>query len=244
MRRMAVTVEQMTEVDRIMVEELGIDLIQMMENAGRHLAALARTMMGSDAAGKRILVLAGSGNNGGGGLAAARYLANWGADVQVVLSQGVQRLAEAPAKQALILGRMGITWSVWNPDHHRSDSWAPVDLVLDALVGYGLKGPPREPVASLIRTANASGKPIVALDVPSGLDGDTGEPYEPCIRASTTVALALPKVGLLAKAAKKFVGDLYVADIGVPPMVYRRLGLEVGNLFSFSDLVRVEPSSD
>ncbi|MCI0484248.1 MAG: bifunctional ADP-dependent NAD(P)H-hydrate dehydratase/NAD(P)H-hydrate epimerase, partial [candidate division NC10 bacterium] len=140
--------------------------------------------------------------------------------------------------------RMGIASAVWKPDVQSAHIWAQTNLILDALVGYGLKGTPREPVASLIREANASRRPILALDLPSGLDGDTGEPYEPCICASTTLTLGLPKVGLLAKAAKRFVGELYVADIGVPPLVYRRLGLEVGNLFSVSDVVELETSPD
>lgn len=238
--RRSVTVQQMAEVDRIMTEELDVDLLQMMENAGRHLATVARTILGGDASGKRILVLAGSGNNGGGGLAAARHLVNWGADVRVLLTQEAETLSGVPGKQASILQRMGIALAVWKPDLQHPDFWSELALIVDALVGYGLKGPPREPAAGLIRHANAAGKPIVALDLPSGLDGDTGEPYEPCIRASTTVTLALPKVGLLAKAAKSFVGKLYVADIGVPPPVYRQLGLDVGKLFRFSDLLQVD----
>ncbi|MCI0484064.1 MAG: NAD(P)H-hydrate epimerase, partial [candidate division NC10 bacterium] len=151
MERWAVTVEQMTQVDRIMTEEIGIDLLQMMENAGRHVAAKARTILRADVAGKHILVLAGSGNNGGGGLAAARHLANWGADVRVLLAKAAERLAGVPRKQASILHRMGIASAVWKPDLQSAHIWPQTNLILDALVGYGLKGAPREPVASLIR---------------------------------------------------------------------------------------------
>src|SRR5262249_62183992 len=104
-------------------------------------------------------------------------------------------------------------------------------------------GPPREPIASLIRAANAAtatppGR-VLALDLPSGLRGDSGEPFDPTIRAAATLTLALPKVGLLRPAARPWVGGLYLADISVPDAVYRRLGLHVGPLFARDDVVRV-----
>jgi NAD(P)H-hydrate epimerase len=111
------------------------------------------------------------------------------------------------------------------------------DLVLDALIGYSLRGAPREPIASLIRSANASVTPLLALDIPSGLNGDSGEAYDPTIRAASTLTLALPKVGLTRAAAREWVGTLHVADISVPKVVYDRLGLDVGPLFARSDVV-------
>jgi NAD(P)H-hydrate epimerase len=113
------------------------------------------------------------------------------------------------------------------------------NLVLDALIGYSLRGAPREPIASLIRAANASGAPLLALDIPSGLNADSGEAYDPTIRAMATLTLALPKAGLTRPAASEWVGKLYVADISVPEPVYRRLGLNVGPIFSRSDIVPV-----
>jgi NAD(P)H-hydrate epimerase len=111
------------------------------------------------------------------------------------------------------------------------------DVVLDALIGYSLRGAPREPIASLVRAANASGRPLLALDIPSGLNGDSGEAYDPTIRGISTLTLALPKVGLTRPAAREWVGNLYVADISVPQVVYDRLGLDVGALFARSDIV-------
>jgi NAD(P)H-hydrate epimerase len=110
-------------------------------------------------------------------------------------------------------------------------------VILDALVGYSLQGPPREPIASLIRAANRSNAPVIALDIPSGLDGDSGQAFDPTIRAATT--LALPKAGLMQPAARDWVGDLYLADISVPAQVYQRLGLETGPIFAASDIVPV-----
>ena len=99
----AITTDQMREVDRTMIQDIGITLIQMMENAGRHLATLAREKLGGKVESKRIVVLAGRGNNGGGGLVAARRLANWGADVCIVLAASPAEYSDVPALQLAIL---------------------------------------------------------------------------------------------------------------------------------------------
>ena len=229
----ALTTTQMREVDRAMMDDLGITLMQMMENAGRHLATLAREKLGGNVEGKRIVVLAGRGNNGGGGLVAARRLANWGADVCIVLAASPNEYHDVPALQLAILQRMGVTIS-------RSVTLPHADLILDALIGYGLRGAPQGIVADLIRQANARGVPIVALDTPSGLDTTTGEVFDPCIRADATLTLALPKIGLLADTARAVVGELYVADIGVPPRVYAALGIEIPNLFAEAEIVYIQ----
>jgi NAD(P)H-hydrate epimerase len=229
----AVTVQQMREVDRIMVEDLGIELQQMMENAGRALAGRARAMLGGDAAGRRVTVLAGSGGNGGGGLVAGRRLALWGAEVTVVLAQPGESMAGVPAQQLAVIGRIGV------PVHGPGTQLPTADLLVDALIGYSLTGAPRPPASSLIRAANAADTPILALDIPSGLDGDRGVPYEPCIVATATLTLALPKTGLLQTVAERYVGELHLADISVPPSVYHRMGLHVGAVFSKDDIVAV-----
>jgi NAD(P)H-hydrate epimerase len=114
------------------------------------------------------------------------------------------------------------------------------DLLVDALIGYGLSGPPTGMSATLIRAANESRIPILALDAPSGLDTTTGTIHDPCIRAEATLTLALPKVGLLSPAARAVVGELYVADIGVPPSVYAAMGLAVPRLFAGADVIHVK----
>ena len=230
----AVTVAQMREVDRIMVDELHIELLQMMENAGRCLAAHTRSWLGGQLTGRQIVVLAGSGGNGGGGLVAARRLTIWGAEVAVVLGQPRSKLRGVPAHQLEILGRMGVP--VWTADQSPPGTLARADAILDALIGYSLQGPPREPIASLIRAANRATAPVVALDIPSGLDGDSGQPFDPAIRAATTLILALPKAGLLRPAARDWAGELYLADISVPAQVYQRLGIETGPVFAASDI--------
>ncbi|MCH8310861.1 MAG: NAD(P)H-hydrate epimerase, partial [Chloroflexi bacterium] len=213
------TVDQMREVDRLMVEEFGIKLLQMMENAGRSLAVVARDrFLQGDPQGASVVVMAGRGGNGGGGLVCARRLHSWGCQVIVLLSVDPSGYRGVPAHQLSILEKIGI------PTHSPGDSvnYQSPKLIIDALVGYSLRGSPEGYTADLIRNANASDAPVLALDIPSGVDGDQGEVRTPAIEADATLTLALPKVGLYAKDAMRHVGELYLGDIGVPPELYRR----------------------
>ena len=229
-----ITVEQMIAVDRIMVEDYGIQLIQMMENAGRNLADLAFQLLGKEGRGGKVLVLCGTGNNGGGGMVAARHLHNRGCDVQVVLTKSVGQLKETAASQWEIIKKLKLAAEFVPTDFPK------VDLVLDALIGYGLSGDVRPPISDWIHAARLSEAPILSLDVPSGVNGSTGKPSNPTIKAKATMTLALPKIGLFSDEASEFVGELYLADIGVPPDLYRRLGLEVPYLFQDASLLRID----
>ena len=117
----------------------------------------------------------------------------------------------------------------------------PADLIIDAIIGYSLRGAPTGPAASLIRAANANGAPILALDAPSGVDTSSGSAFEPAIRATATLTLALPKEGLRIEEAKACVGELYLADISVPPELYSKppLNLRVANVFARDEIVRL-----
>lgn len=242
MRVPTVTVSQMREVDRLMVAEFGIELLQMMENAGRALAAQARRMLGGNVRGRRVAVLAGRGANGGGGLAAARRLAIWGGQVVVLTSGPREAFTGASLRQWETLERMQV------PVHPQAGI-APADLTLsltrkellvDALVGYGLHGAPRGAEAALIQAANDAGPPLLALDVPSGLNADTGAPEVPTIRAQATLTLALPKIGLMQPQAGEWVGALYLADISVPAAVWQRLGIAVDPIFAGGDVIPLQ----
>ena len=223
----------MVEVDRLMIEEYGIQLIQMMENAGRNLAELGRRVLGGDVRAKRIAVFCGGGNNGGGGMVAARHLSNWGADVALKVLSRQDQLKEVPAHQFQILKAMGI-WAKEPID------LASVDLVIDAMIGYGLTGDPRGAAADWIRRINEVDCPVLALDTPSGLNTTTGVPGNPCIRATATMTLALPKTGLMAPEASGYIGNLYLADISVPPQLYTRLGIEAPHLFANDTIVKIK----
>lgn len=230
-----VSVEQMVEVDRIMIEEIGIALLQMMENAGRNIAELARSLLGGSLAGRRVAVLVGPGHNGGGGLVAARHMSNGGAAVEVILGTDASRLKRTTALQLQILHKMQI------PMHPsaalRPDAYA---LLIDALLGYSAKGAPRGEIATLITGAGQTGTAVLALDLPSGLDPEAGTVMNPHITARATLTLAAPKAGLITPEARAVVGDLYVGDISVPASVYKRLGLrEPGAIFGGGPIVHI-----
>ncbi len=220
----ALTAEQMREIDWVMVEDLHITLVQMMENAGRSLADVAVRRFHPET----VTVLAGPGGNGDGGLVAARHLANRGVTVEVSLVRAARDLQPVPAHQLDILTRTGITVT---------DQPRPAALVIDALLGYSLRGDPSGRTGELIDWANRSGCAILALDIPSGLDADTAVAASPCITADATVTLALPKVGLRNAGQ---VGQLYLADISVPPGAYHGLGVSVPALFRDSPIIELE----
>jgi len=230
----ALTTAQMIEVDRAVIEDYHIELIQMMENAGRNFAELARRQLGGSVKGHSVAVLCGSGNNGGGGMTAARRLHNWGADVVVALTKSADELRGVPAHQLDILKRMNI--SILEPASLPST----VELILDAIIGYSLNGSPRGTTADLIRWANAQTAPILSLDTPSGLDVTSGMAYDPTIRATSTLTLALSKQGLLNPQVKPYIGELYLADISVPPVLYLKMGISVPPLFAEHDIIHIE----
>lgn len=232
------TTAQMIEVDRAMIEDYAIELIQMMENAGRNLAHLARErFLGVDPRGKRVVVLAGTGGNGGGALVCARRLHNYGAHVQVFVTAPDAKFTPIPLHQRDILQRMRLPVA----QAEAITTVAAPDLIIDGVIGYSLKGAPRGAAGDLIRWANAQGAPILALDAPSGVDTTTGTVYDPAIKATATMTLALPKEGLRAPGLSAHVGELYLADISVPPQLYAEpaLGLSVGPIFAESDIVRL-----
>jgi len=233
------TVEQMIEVDRAMIADYGIELIQMMENAGRSLAQLARQrFLAGNPQGKRVVVLAGNGGNGGGAMVCARRLSNWGASVELYLTEEPGDFKGVQAHQLEILGRLQLGATLFRSSalDVKADD---VDLVVDGVIGYGLSGTPRGKAADMLRWANKQTAPVLALDTPSGLDLATGEAFDPAVIAAATLTLALPKTGL--KSHRKHVGELYLADISVPPELYEKiLGLAVGPLFAQSDIIRLE----
>ena len=206
------TAEQMRHADDLAMGPFGIDLLQMMEHAG---ASMAELVVGLAPAGA-VAVLAGPGNNGGGGLCAARHLADRGREVSVVLS-APDHLSEASRHHLHTLGQMGVTPATKPPD-------APV--VVDALVGYGLAGPLRGRAAELAGWSR--GRWVASLDFPSGHD------EEGAVEPAATLTLALPKEGL------RDVRPLYVADLGLPSALWERLGFAVGALFAPGRIIEIE----
>lgn len=220
----AVTAEQMRKIDEVATGDTGPNLYQMMENAGRTMALLTLELLGARWRSARVIVLAGPGGNGGGGICAARHLANRSIDVTLCLSD-LARLTEVTSFQRKVyLSTAGREVSC-----HQLDD-RPYDIVIDALIGYGLHFAPAEPIANLIRWCNQATAPILSLDVPSGIDATTGTTLGSFIHPKWTMTLALPKVGLVSPLT----GDLFLSDIGLPHAVFRRLDLEYGDPFGKS----------
>lgn len=208
---------RMRELDRIAMEEFGIDLLQMMENAGRSLADTVRGLLGGEGG---VTVLAGSGGNGGGGLAGARHLHGRGVPVRVVLARPPERMVPAAARQLAILRAADVPVA----GVEEADAWiAESDVAVDALIGYGLRAPAEGATAGLIRTLNRRARRIVSLDLPSGLDATHGVIGGPVVRPARTLTLALPKTGLADPTAD--LAELWLADLGIPPEAIRRLGI-------------------
>ncbi len=229
----AVTTAQMREVDRVAVEEVGPTLLQMMENAGRNLAELCIQQLGIQELGtmwtdRPVLIAAGTGGNGGGGMCAARHLLNHGGRVTIVVTDQTRLTAAAAQQLALVRAAGGRVVDIDDMGETQPD------LIVDAVLGYSLTGAPRGAAEELISWMESMRAPVVALDVPSGVDATTGEAWGRFVRATTTMTLALPKSGLDSPA----VGRLLLADIGIPREVYRRVGVDVPRAM-FTDGYRV-----
>jgi NAD(P)H-hydrate epimerase len=226
----------MIEIDRLMIECYEITLIQMMENAGRNLAFHAKQQLGVISEKTNICVVVGSGNNGGGGLVAARNLSNWGANVTVLIVSLEDKFKGITHQQFNIINHLPISVVFAGRNSHYIN-WEKCDLIVYAILGYGLNQIPNGLIADIIKIINLISCPVISLDTASGLDTNTGYISDIVINANSTLTLALPKVGLLKSGSQKYVGDLYVADISVPPLLYCQMGLEVPPIFSQNNVV-------
>lgn len=215
----AVTAEEMRAVDRVAVDEVGLPLLSMLENAGRNLAKASRAVVGDLP--RDAVVVAGGGGNGGGGLAAARHLANHGTDVTVVLDRDRGELAGPSASLAAALDATDAT-VVDGEDavNDAVDAVLDVDVAIDALVGYGLTGALEGTAGDLAQVVDQGAKRALSLDVPSGFDATTGDAPGRAVHPDATLALALPKTGLDAVP-----GDLLLGDVAIPRGVFERAGV-------------------
>ena len=210
------TAAQMREMDRQTIEDYGVPSLVLMENAALRVVEVITQRFGP-LRGKQVAVVCGKGSNGGDGLAIARHLATrFEADVTVWLAADPADYAGDAAVQYKMAQAFGL------PLRTDAPSIIPGDLVVDALLGTGIKGGVEGKLATAIDAINRSGCPVVSVDVPSGLSADTGEVGGACVRATLTVTFALPKIGLMVYPGAECVGELVVADIGMPRPVMRR----------------------
>ena len=195
----------------------------MMENTGRNMATFITSNMGLTPRNTRVLIMVGSGGNGGGAMVAARHLSNMGFEVDVVLSTEIENLDGVIKLQADILTKLPIGIYQKSFPHNK------YTLIIDGIIGYSLKGEPRGFAKEMINYCNKSTSTVVSLDNPSGLDLNEINKNKFIVKADYTITLALPKLGLSTDYAKKFVGKLYLANISVPPSLYLRMGLKVSD---------------
>jgi NAD(P)H-hydrate epimerase len=216
------TRSQVRDLDRRAIEEYGIPGLVLMENAGRGCAEL---LMRLNPEKKPTVILCGPGNNGGDGFVMARHLDNHGWEVDVRVFAANNGLSADAAVNFEIVVESDIQFTQCYPDSFgRPDihdqflrlSFNPAGWVVDALFGTGLSRPLAEPFGDLAALINTSGKPVLAIDIPSGLDCDTGEPLGPTVRATHTATFVAPKRGFLNPTSREWTGEVHVIDIGAP----------------------------
>ena len=209
---------QMREIDKKAIEDFGISEIVLMENAGRKVAEAVCQVLGTVSK-KSICILSGSGNNGGDALAAARYLSNFGARIKVFLIGNKNHRTESLNTQMKTLRAMGTELQILETDR----AWERLqvtlrfsDAIVDGVLGTGFTGQLRPAVLRLVRLVNSTNKPVISIDIPSGVEADSGQVGETAINATYTVTLGLPKFGHYICPGASYVGKLIVDDIGIP----------------------------
>ncbi len=219
----AVSIQQMREIDRKATEEFGLQPIQLMENAGRTTAEFIIEYFHAPA---KVSFLVGSGHNGGDGLVAARHLHARGIDVELILAK--EDVRKLTAQQLYAAREIALP----ELDFPSEDT----KLVVDCLLGYGAKGAPDERMAEILIVTNALAASKLAIDIPTGLDVESGQWHVPCFHHATVLTLGMPKKHLLENDK---IGDVFVGDIGLPAELFERIQIEEFPLYANTSYVRV-----
>jgi NAD(P)H-hydrate epimerase len=210
---------QVREVDRAAIEEFHVPGIVLMENAARGVVEVTEEML-EGRRGQRVLILCGGGNNGGDGLAVARHLHNHGYRPLVGITTEVTKYRGDALINWRIALAMGVAWFPATPDAIRESDPA---LVVDGIFGTGLSERPREDLGPIVEALGRLGAPVLSIDVPSGMNCDTGEPLGACVKATRTVTFVAMKLGFKNPASKRYTGEVTVAEIGCPKELIERL---------------------
>lgn len=225
----AITGKQMIEIDRIATERTGPNLFEMMENAGRNLAIASMEILGNGWQKASIVLLAGTGGNGGGGICATRHLANRNINVKLCITNDHNLKNVTSFQRKIFKATSGKEISIKKLDGEKPD------LIIDAVIGYDLKSAPIGNAQKMIKWTKGQSSMIISLDVPSGADATTGETPGEFVPATQTVTLALPKTGLL----KKITGELFLADIGIPEAAFSKIGIKYSYPFDKRFLIPI-----
>ena len=215
------TRKQVRDVDRRAMEQYQIPGIVLMENAARAVAVVAWDMLGRRPG--DVLILCGGGNNGGDGLAAARHLHNRGAAVSIGLTTDAKKYQG----DALVNWNIASAMKIPSGPFEAAMLGRRPALVIDAIFGTGLSEAVREPFPEIFAAVNGAGIAVLAVDVPSGLDCDSGRPLGACIKADRTITLVAPKIGFAEPEAQAFLGEVVVGDIGCPPELIEAVAMDL-----------------
>ncbi len=217
----ALTTTQMRRLERRAIEYYRIPAFLLMDHAGRAVADAARQILHRRQG--LILVMVGGGNNGGDGVAAARYLQGWGFEVSACWLTNPRDWKGSLARHFALARRVGVRFRSFSqiPAKRRVPELRKAAVIIDSLLGIGTVGPLRVEMIEAITNINAATRPVVSVDLPSGMDPDSGKVAETAVKAKVTVTMTAPKKGLLAREARAYVGRLRVADIGIPNLVFR-----------------------
>jgi len=217
-KQISLTRQEVRDFDKLAIEQWGVPSVVLMENAGRGVADAVEKFLQGNLAGKKIAVVAGVGNNGGDGFVAARHLHIRAATVKVFVVGNVDKMTTDAAANLNILKRIGIDTHLCDPSEiSRLVDWlGQFDLIVDALGGTGITGALRGDLAAVVEQINFTGRSVIAIDIPTGLDCDTGQVQGPAVRADLTVTFVARKVGFDTPESTDYTGEVIVADIGVP----------------------------
>lgn len=220
----ALTRQQVRQIDQTAIETLGIPGVILMENAGRQCADVAAEML-DQFHGQTVAVVCGSGNNGGDGYVLARHLDLRGFEVETFLVVPPDKITGDALVNLNAIKSLGHDICSVNPDElsRLGQSLSQFDLVVDAVGGTGIRGALRGDIATAVEQINAAGRPVLAVDIPTGLDCDTGQAEGPVVRAAMTVTFVARKKGFDCPESSDFTGLVRVADIGIPPEVVAKL---------------------
>ena len=208
----------MRDIELRAMRDFGVSELIMMENAGRSVADAVEALFREKdiPKGKKICIFCGGGNNGGDGMVAARHLHNRNYEPEIILLKSPEILRDISLANFTTAEKSGIPIKLFTPGMKLDNC----GLMIDSLLGTGTKGSVREPYLSAINFINDRNVPVIAVDIPSGICADTGEVLEAAIRADVTVAMGMPKCGLVSEKAKKYAGAIHIADIGLPRIIF------------------------
>lgn len=211
--------EAMRLADRLTIDDFGIPSVQLMETAGRATAEVVDERYGP-ARGQSIVCFCGTGNNGGDGLVIARFLAGWGAKATVVILGATEKMSDETARNFRLLKKLAARADeielLTFEENTGPGAFAGADLYVDAMLGTGLTSAPRPPIDRVVRWLNEQSTPVVAVDIPTGVNSDTGEVLDEAVRADITVTMGALKAGLVLGEGSQAAGTIEIADIGIP----------------------------